>query len=250
MPLGLVVTARVRVPTTTARVTARRTTRMSAATGVRMAATRDIRVPTATGVRVPTAGITARMRGASTRVTVRRATTTRAAARVTTRVHVVARYRMPTAGRAVTFSTGATMTSGCRATMILTTMIFRSMTARATVMRYIVRGTPVRAASMRGNNAPSGELTRSRRSGHPRSAVVKGRAQLSITRSGMLMITLQRRGFEMMLMFRGKLMRSRTRLDTARTVERHVVDVVDDGPVVDVGDMNTTHVHGRAVVEK
>jgi len=74
--------------------------------------------------------------------------------------------------------------------------------------------------------------------------------EAAITRSGMLMITLQRRGFEMMLMFRGKLMRSRTRLDTARTVERRVIDVVDDGPVVDVGDMNTTHVHGRAVVEK
>ena len=241
MPLGFVVTAGVGVPTTTGRVTARGTTRMSATTGVRMPATRD--------VRVPTANVTARMRGASTRVTVRRATTG-GARMATTRVHVVARYRMPTAGRAVTFGTGATMTSRRRTTMILTTMILRSMSAGATVVRYIVRGTPVRAASMRGNNAPSGELTRSRRSGHPRSAVVKRRAQLSITRSGMLMITLQRRGFEMMLMFRGKLMRSRTRLDTARTVERHVVDVVDDGPVVDVGDMNTTHVHGRAVVEK
>ena len=249
MPLGFVVTAGVGVPTTTGRVTARRTTRMSATTGVRMPATRDVRVPTATGIRMPTANVTARMRGASTRVTVRRATTG-GARMATTRVHVVARYRMPTAGRAVTFGTGATMTSRRRTTMILTTMILRSMSAGATVMRYIVRGTPVRAASMRGNNAPSGELTRSRRSGHPRSAVVKRRAQLSITRSGMLMITLQRRGFEMMLMFRGKLMRSRTRLDTARTVERHVVDVVDDGPVVDVGDMNTTHVHGRAVVEK
>ena len=241
MPLGLVVTARVRVPTTTARVTARRTTRMSAATGVRMAAARD--------VRMPTAEVTARMRGASTRIPVRSATTG-GARMATARVRVVARYRMPTAGRAVTFGSGATVTSRRRATMILSTMIFRSMSARATVMRYIVRGTPVRAASMRGNNAPSGELTRSRRSGHPRSAVVKRRAQLSITRSGMLMITLQRRGFEMMLMFRGKLMRSRARLDTTGAVERHVVDVVDDGPVVDVGDMNTTHVHGRAVVEK
>ena len=167
MPLGLVVTARVRVPTTTARVTARRTTRMSAATGVRMAAARD--------VRMPTAEVTARMRGASTRIPVRSATTG-GARMATTRVHVVARYRMPTAGRAVTFGTGATMTSRRRTTMILTTMILRSMSAGATVMRYIVRGTPVRAASMRGNNAPSGELTRSRRSGHPRSAVVKRRA--------------------------------------------------------------------------
>jgi len=236
MPLGLVVTARVRVPTTTARVTARRTTRMSATTGVRMPATRD--------VRVPTAEVTARMLGASTRIPVRSATTG-GARMATTRVRVVARYRMPTAGRAVTFGSGATMTSRRRATMI-----FRSMSARATVMRYIVRGTPVRAASMRGNNASSGELTRSRRSGHRRSAVVKGRAQLSITRSGMLMITLQRRGFEMMLMFRGKLMRSRTRLDTTGAVERHVVDVVDDGPVIHVGDVDTAHVHGRAVVEK
>ena len=167
MPLGFVVTAGVGVPTTTGRVTARGTTRMSATTGVRMPATRDVRVPTATGIRMPTANVTARMRGASTRVTVRRATTG-GARMATTRVHVVARYRMPTAGRAVTFGTGATM--------ILSTMIFRSMSARATVMRYIVRGTPVRAASMRGNNAPSGELTRSRRSGHPRSAVVKRRA--------------------------------------------------------------------------
>ena len=74
---------------------------------------------------------------------------------------VVARYRMPTAGRAVTFGTGTRMTSSTGATTIL-----GSMTARTSVMRYIVRRTAVRTTSMRGNNASSGELTRSRRRGH------------------------------------------------------------------------------------
>jgi hypothetical protein len=66
----------------------------------------------------------------------------------------------------------------------------------------------------------------------------------------MLMITLQRRGLEMMVMFSCEFVSRRMRLDTARAVERHVVDVVDDGPVVHVGDMNTTDVHRRAVIKE
>jgi hypothetical protein len=66
----------------------------------------------------------------------------------------------------------------------------------------------------------------------------------------MLMITLQRRGLEMMVMFRCELVSGRMRLDTAGAVERHVVDVVDDGPVVHVGDMNTTDVYGCAIIKE
>jgi hypothetical protein len=66
----------------------------------------------------------------------------------------------------------------------------------------------------------------------------------------MLMVTLQRRGLDMMVMLGCELVGGRMRLDTAGAVERHVVDVVDNGPVIYVGDMNTTHVHGRAVIEK
>jgi hypothetical protein len=64
------------------------------------------------------------------------------------------------------------------------------------------------------------------------------------------MITLQRRRLEVMVTFRSKLMSSRSRLDTARSVERHVHVIVDDGPVIYVGDVNTTHVHGRTVIEE
>jgi hypothetical protein len=224
-----------------ARCSSRRSAWMSAATGIRMPAAANVRMP-ATGVTARMRGTSARiaMRGASARIAVRRATT--GSTRMAT--PVVASYRMPTAGRTMTLGTGPTTTSRRR-----TTMIFR-MTARTTVMRYIVRRTAVRTTSMRSNNSPSGELTRSRRGGHARSAVVKRRAQLSITCSRMLMITLQRRGLEMMVMFRCEFVSGRMRPDTAGAVERHVINVVDDGPVVYVGDMNTTHVHGRAVIKE
>jgi hypothetical protein len=104
------------------------------------------------------------MRGTSTGIAVRRATA--GSARMAT--PVVASYRMPTARCAMTFGTGTRMTSSTGATTIL-----RSMTARTSVMRYIVLGAAVRTTSMRGNNASSGELTRSRRGGYARSAVVK-----------------------------------------------------------------------------
>jgi hypothetical protein len=158
-------------------------------------------------------------------------------------MHVVARYGVPTTGRAVVLRAGTAVTSCGRATVI-----FRPMPDRASVMRY---RTTVRATSMRTNDAPSGELTRSRRRGHRGSAVVKRGTQLPVTGGGMFVVTLQRRGLDMMIMFRGELVRSRTRLDTARAVERHAAEVVvDDGPVVHVGDVDTAHVHRRAVVEK
>jgi hypothetical protein len=161
---------------TTARVSAARCLRVSTAAGVGMPAAAGIRVPTTTRVRVPTAEVTARMRspstraavrGASTRIAVRRATT--GSARMAT--PVISSYRMPTARRTMTFGTGTRMTSSSGATTI-----HGSMTARTSVMRYIVLRATVRTTSMRGNNAPSGELTRSRSGGHARSAVVKGRA--------------------------------------------------------------------------
>ena len=249
MALGLVVTARIRVTATTARVTGRRAARMSATTRVRMPTATNVRMPAARDVRVSTAEVTAGVRGTATRVSMRGASTRIAVRRTTTgsarmATPVITSYRMPTAGCAMTFRTGTRMTSSNGAATIL-----GAMTAGTSVMRYIVRGTTVRS-SMRRNNASSRELTRSRSSGHARSAVVKRRAQLSITRSRMLMITLQRRGLEMMVMFRCELVCGRMRLDTTGAVERHVVPVVDNGPVVYVGDMNTTHVHGRAVIKE
>ena len=54
----------------------------------------------------------------------------------------------------------------------------------------------------------------------------------------------------MMLMFRGKLMRSRLCPDTTGAVERHMaVVVIDDRPVVDVGDVDVADVADRAVIE-
>ena len=209
MPLRLVVTARIGVPTTTTRVTAGRSTRMSASTGVRMAATRIPVRSAATGAAAGVTTLIARYGVSPTRVVLR-------------------------AGTTVTASAGSTV-------------IFRPMPGRARVMRY--RAT-MRRTSMRSNDAPSGEFARSRRRSHRGSAVVKRGTQLPVTGSCMFVVTLHRRGLEMMLMFRGELMRSRMRLDTAGTVERHMVDVVDDGPVIHVGDVDTAHVHGRAVVEK
>jgi hypothetical protein len=171
-----VAAAGVRMTTATARVSAARCLRVSTATGAGMPAAAGIRVPTTTRVRVPTAEVTARMRspstraamrGASARIAVRRATT--GSARMAT--PVISSYRMPTARRTMTFGTGTRMTSSTGATTIL-----GSMTAWTSVMRYIVLRAAVRTTSMRGNNAPSGELTRSRSGGHARSAVVKGRA--------------------------------------------------------------------------
>ena len=52
-----------------------------------------------------------------------------------------------------------------------------------------------------------------------------------------------------MIVFRGQLVRGGMRLDAARAVEGHVVHVVDDGPVVYVGDVNAAHIHGRTVIE-
>jgi hypothetical protein len=53
----------------------------------------------------------------------------------------------------------------------------------------------------------------------------------------------------MMIVFRGQLVRGGMRLDAARAVEGRVVHVVDDGPVVYVGDVNAAHIHGRTVIE-
>jgi hypothetical protein len=65
----------------------------------------------------------------------------------------------------------------------------------------------------------------------------------------MLMITLQRRRLEVMLMFRSQLVSGRSCLDTTRSVERHVHIVVDDRVVIYVGDVDAAHIHDRAVIE-
>jgi hypothetical protein len=169
-----VTAAGVRMATATARVSASRYLRVSTTTGVRMPSAANVRMSTA-GIRVPattrvwvsTAGVTAGVRTSSTGVAVRRTTT--GSARMAT--PVVASYRMPTARRTMTFDTGTRMTSSTGATTIL-----GSMTARTSVMRYIVLRAAVRTTSMRGNNASSGKLSRSRSGSHARSAVVKRRA--------------------------------------------------------------------------
>jgi hypothetical protein len=244
MTLGLVRTAAwVRVTATSGRVAGRRTTRMSASTGVRVPTTRDVRVPTgrvrmaATGVRVTAAAdVTAWMCGPAARVAVRRA-----AAGVTT---VVMRDRMSAARGTMVLAAGSTVT-----TRAGTSVIFGPVAGRATVMCYFVRRAAVRLTSVRTNNTPAGELTRSRRCGHSGSAVIERRTQLSIPCGGVLVVTLQRRGLEMMLVFCRQLMRSGTCLDAARAIERHVDVVVDDGMVIYVGDVDTAHIHDRAVIK-
>jgi hypothetical protein len=267
MTLGLVrTTAWVRVTATSGRVAGRRTTRMTATTGVRVPTGR-VRMPTArvrmaaTGARVPaSADVTARVWGASARISVgrtaARVAVRRAAAGVTT---IVMRDRMSAARGTVVLAAGVTVrrTAAGVATVVMRdrvftargTVIFGSVAARGTVMCYFVRRATVRLASVRTNNTPAGELTRSRRCGHSGSAVIKRRAQLSIPCGGVLVVTLQRRGLEMMLVFCRQLMRSGTCLDAARAIERHVDVVVDDGMVIYVGDVDTAHIHDRAVIK-
>ena len=156
MTLWLVgATARVRVSTTGVGMTA----------AARVSARRCLRMSATTWVRVTAAGVTAWMRGAATWIAVRSAP--RVAARVT---RLIARYRMPTTRAAVVL--GATV-------------VLRAGTA---AVRY--RASMRATGSMRGNKTFAGELTRSRRLGHARVAVVKRRTQLSIPGSGMLVITL------------------------------------------------------------
>jgi hypothetical protein len=69
-------------------------------------------------------------------------------------------------------------------------MIFGPTSARASVMRYIVRGASTRTTSTSGNNSPSRELTRSRSRGHRGSAVIERRMRLFISKSRVLVITL------------------------------------------------------------
>jgi hypothetical protein len=207
----------------------------------RVSAARYLRMTTCTGVRVTAADIATGMRSASAGAAVR------CAATGVTLMAVIARYRGMSATRgAVILAARTTMTSGAR-----TAVILRSMSARATIMRYLVanRATVRATGSMRTNNTPSRKLARSRSRRHRRSSVIERRSQLSIACSGVLMITLQRRGFEVMLMFRCHLMRGGMRLYAARPVERHMDVVVYDSVVIYVGDMNTAHVHNRSVVE-
>jgi hypothetical protein len=126
---------------------------MAAAAGV--SARRCLRMSATTWVRVTAAGVTGWVRGASAWVAVR------STARVT---RLIARYRMPTT----------------RATVVLR--------AGTTAMRY--RASMRATGSMRGNDTPAGELTRSRGRGHRRVAMVKRRTQLSIPGSGVFVITL------------------------------------------------------------
>ena len=54
----------------------------------------------------------------------------------------------------------------------------------------------------------------------------------------------------MTLVFRGQLMPGRMGPDTTGAIERHAaVVVINDGPVIDVGDVHAAHVRARAVIE-
>jgi uncharacterized Zn-binding protein involved in type VI secretion len=54
----------------------------------------------------------------------------------------------------------------------------------------------------------------------------------------------------MMLVFRSQLVTGRMGPDTTGAVERHMaVVMINDGPVIDVGDVHAAHVHDRAVIE-
>jgi hypothetical protein len=54
----------------------------------------------------------------------------------------------------------------------------------------------------------------------------------------------------MMLAFRRQLVPGSMRPDTAGAVERHMaIVVINDGPVIDVGDVHAAEVRARAVIE-
>ena len=156
MAFGLVPATRVGMSTTGVRM---------ASTAARVSARRGLRMSATTGVRVTAAEVTAWMLGASAGIAVR--STPRVAARVT---GLIARYRMPATRAAVAL--GATVV----------------LRAGTTTVRY--RASMRATGSMRGNHTSAGELARSRRRSHPGAAVVKGRMQLSISGSGVFVITL------------------------------------------------------------
>ena len=170
MPLGLVRAAtRVGVTAAGAGMT----------TTARVSASRHLRVTATAGVRVTAADVTARMRGSAARVWGSSAgvwgssagVAVRRAATWVTLMAVIARYRMSATRGTVILTARATVTTGAR-----TAVILRSMSARATVMRYVMpnRAT-VRATSMRANNTSPGELPRPSRRSHTGSAVVERR---------------------------------------------------------------------------
>jgi hypothetical protein len=155
MTLGLVRAAtRVGVAAAGVRMTSA-TARVSASCHLRMTTTAGVSVTATTGIRVTAADVTDRVWGSSAGVAVRRAAA--GAARVTL-MAVIARYRGMSAARgAVILTARATVTTGARAAVIL-----RAMSARATVMRYLVANrTTVRATPMRANNTSPRKLSRS-----------------------------------------------------------------------------------------
>jgi hypothetical protein len=141
-------------------------------TTARVSASRHLRVTATAGVRVTAADVTARMWGSAARVWGSSAgVAVRRAATWVTLMAVIARYRMSATRGTVILTAGATVTTGAR-----TAVILRSMSARATVMRYVMpnRAT-VRATSMRANNTSSRELARSCCRGHRGPSVVERR---------------------------------------------------------------------------
>ena len=158
---------------------------------------------------------------------------------------VIARHRVRF-GMPAAWGGAATMHSGARSTMIL-----RPMSRRATVVRHRIRRPTMRAATTRAYNTVTGELARPRSRRNSGTTVVERRAQLSVASGAGLMLSLHRRRFKVMVMLSSELVRGRSRMQTAGTaVEAHVVVVVDNGVVVDVGDMNTAEVGSRVIIEE
>ena len=158
---------------------------------------------------------------------------------------VIARHRVRFGMPAARGGT-ATMHSGARSTMIL-----RPMSRGATVVRHRIRQPTMRAATTRAYNTVTRKLTRPRSRCDSGPTVVERRMQLPVASGAGLMLPLHRRRFKVMVTLGGELVRRRPRMQaTSAAIEGHVVVVVDNSVVVDVGHMNATEVGARAVIEK
>src|SRR6185437_256583 len=106
------------------------------------------------------------------------------------------------------------------------------------------------ASGASGNYAVTLERSRPLSRGDVRTAMIHGRAQIAIPRRHVDVLSLHRRGVEVMLVLSGELGSASVSDDTAvATVEADVTVVVHNhGPVVDIGDVDIRHVRNGAVI--
>ena len=135
------------------------------------------------------------------------------------------------------------------ATVIVATAPVRPMSRTAVVTTTVVGRT-----SSCSHHTATREHPRALGSSNTWLTAVHRRAQIMIAERAVLVLSLQVCEAHMMVMLRSQLMRVRSRMQTTiATIEAHTshVDVVDDRPVIDVGDMNATEVRdGPVVVER